>query len=1336
MKKQITISVRMAQRFLPVLLLCAAILGSMLPLRAQQMDATNKWAWSANAGWISFNTSFGEAKVYSTHLEGYAWTESLGWIHLGTYTGGGSHTYGNTGAADYGVNNDGSGKLSGFAWSATAGWINFKTSGYGSVSIDPSTGDFAGYAWSESTGWIKFNGQSQNSDTYEVNVSRIRSTVTTQAVSLITANSATGNGNITATNGADATERGVIYYSYSNTDQLIGDAGVIKASESGSFGTGAFTSSLTAFSVNAQYNARAYATSFYGTGYGARVAFWTLANVPSAPTITISAPNALDITVNVNSNPAATEFCIQETSTGKYVQADGTLGVTQVWQDAATWGTMTVSGLTTGTSYTFQVRARNGVLTETAYGATTSGVPVVVPTVSSVSVYPNATYTNPMNLDFTVKFSEAVTVTGTPQISLTIGSASKQAVYLSGSGTTDIVFRYTIVSGDLDTDGIAVGSLSANGGTLLNAGFANANLTLNNVGSTAGILVDAVPPATVGVSSGTTNGTYKAGDVISIQVNFSEAVTVTGTPQLTLETGATDRVVNYASGSGTSALTFVYTIQAGDESNDLDYQSAAALALNGGTIYDGIGFNAALTLASPGAANSLGANKNIVVDTKSPIVSNVNSSTANGSYKVGDAISIQVNFSEAVMVTGVPTLGLNSGGSASYVSGSGTTALTFTYTVGAGQSIADLDYSATNSLSLSGGTIKDAVGNDAVLTLPTVGGANSLGGQKSIVIAIVPVVTTQAVTNETLTTATGNGNITSLGVPNPTSYGVCWNTTGTPTITDSKVDKGSVSALGAFTASMTSLTMGTSYSVRAFATNAAGTAYGSVVSFTTLTVNAPDAPINIYASSGVSRAHVSFSSPASNGGSEITGYTVTSIPDGIIAKGTSSPITITGLSSGRNYTFTVAATNNVGTSVASAVSNVILTPSRPDAPENVTAIAGNTQATVSFNAPQSNGGNLITGYTVTSLPGGITATGTTSPIIVNSLTNGTTYSFTVVATNEVGNSPASQPSGNITLSSVPGSPKAVTATMSSTGLQVSFTAPDSDGGSPITGYTVTSNPGNLKVSGTSSPIKITGLFYGSYTFTVTATNAIGTSESSASSTPITVTGQSTIWRGVGVWDELSKWTNGLPGINTFAIIEGELTMPENSNVKKMELLAGSKLTIAANKTLTVLDTIRNNGTITNLGSIAGPVLVPVVFVENGGSTVPDRYLLYGENFVLPIPIKVGYELESWYLYWNLAIKYTPAAMPLNRLTLYAKWKFPTSLISLDQDVVKIYPNPASEGFSVAVGSHATMLTISNLDGRLIRSQRVVDTDYVKIADLTPGVYLVKLNGQSFKLIKR
>jgi len=96
-----------------------------------------------------------------------------------------------------------------------------------------------------------------------------------------------------------------------------------------------------------------------------------------------------------------------------------------------------------------------------------------------------------------------------------------------------------------------------------------------------------------------------------------------------------------------------------------------------------------------------------------------------------------------------------------------------------------------------------------------------------------PTVTTQAVDNIGTDTAIGNGNVTDLGSPDPTQHGVCWNTTGTPTIGDSKTAQGPVSATGAFTSNMTGLSPDTTYHVRAYATNTGGTAYGNQVSFTT-----------------------------------------------------------------------------------------------------------------------------------------------------------------------------------------------------------------------------------------------------------------------------------------------------------------------------------------------------------------------------------------------------------------------------------------------------------------------------------------------------------------------
>ena len=105
--------------------------------------------------------------------------------------------------------------------------------------------------------------------------------------------------------------------------------------------------------------------------------------------------------------------------------------------------------------------------------------------------------------------------------------------------------------------------------------------------------------------------------------------------------------------------------------------------MNAGTIRDAATNNATLTLAAPGAAGSLGNAKNIVIDTSPRRSAASPRRTADGSYKAAATVSIQVNFSENVTVTGTPQLALNSGATVNYASGSGTSTLTFTYTVGA-----------------------------------------------------------------------------------------------------------------------------------------------------------------------------------------------------------------------------------------------------------------------------------------------------------------------------------------------------------------------------------------------------------------------------------------------------------------------------------------------------------------------------------------------------------------------------------------------------------------------------------------------------------------------------
>src|SRR5262249_50669762 len=148
-----------------------------------------------------------------------------------------------------------------------------------------------------------------------------------------------------------------------------------------------------------------------------------------------------------------------------------------------------------------------------------------------------------------------------------------------------------------------------------------------------------------------------------ITITFSGTVTVTGTPLLALNDGGT---ASYASGSGTSSLTFNYTVGAGEQTSKLDAASSSALTLNGGTILGASSDPAHLTLPAPGPPGSLGSNKSIAIDAIAPTVTAVTSTTANGSYGVGSVITITVAWSEPVVVTGTPQLALNSGGTASY----------------------------------------------------------------------------------------------------------------------------------------------------------------------------------------------------------------------------------------------------------------------------------------------------------------------------------------------------------------------------------------------------------------------------------------------------------------------------------------------------------------------------------------------------------------------------------------------------------------------------------------------------------------------------------------------
>jgi len=210
---------------------------------------------------------------------------------------------------------------------------------------------------------------------------------------------------------------------------------------------------------------------------------------------------------------------------------------------------------------------------------------------------------------------------------------------------------------------------------------ADGGLNLSPV-STTSVIVDNTAPTVTNVTAGSANGNYKLGDVVLIDVLFNDIVNVSttgGTPTLLLETGTTDRNATYVSGTGTTTLRFSYTVQEGDLSTDLNYQSTTALALGGGSIADVNGNNATLTLPALAGASSLSSRSAINVKGTRIAVSGL---TATATPTTLSTLTYNFTFSETVY--GLATTDFTFGGTATGCSvssvGTPTTVATVTVT--------------------------------------------------------------------------------------------------------------------------------------------------------------------------------------------------------------------------------------------------------------------------------------------------------------------------------------------------------------------------------------------------------------------------------------------------------------------------------------------------------------------------------------------------------------------------------------------------------------------------------------------------------------------------------
>jgi hypothetical protein len=285
----------------------------------------------------------------------------------------------------------------------------------------------------------------------------------------------------------------------------------------------------------------------------------------------------------------------------------------------------------------------------------------------------------------------------------------------------------------------------------------------------------------------------------------------------------------------------------------------------------------------------------------------------------------------------------------------------------------------------------------------------------------------------------------------------------------------------------------------------------SIVPATGTTI--PDNPIiGSATATGGTTASVSFTAPTDNGGSTILSYTATSKPGAITStlnQAGSGTITVTGLSQGATYTFTVTATNSIGTSSPSTASNSITTYILPT---NTVAPVVSGTATVGQLLSTTDGtwdGAAPISYTYQWQRNNVNiSSATSSTYTLVDADVGNPIRCVVTGTNSYGNSSANSNSTANVSPSVPGSPTIGTATATGESTAtVSFTAPASNGGSTILSYTATSSPGSLTGTLTqagSGTISVIGLTPStSYTFTVTATNSLGTGNPSAASNSIT-----------------------------------------------------------------------------------------------------------------------------------------------------------------------------------------------------------------------------------------
>ena len=1214
-----------------------------------------------------------------------------------------------------------------------------------------------------------------NADVAQLVLTYATPSLTTQTVSSITNTTATGNGNIISLGTSNITAYGICW----NTTgaPTTTDSNVNLGAKSA---TGTFTVPMTGLIPGTTYHARTFATNASGTVYGDEVTFVT--QKPGITSATYAVNTGLlsltctNITAGDNINPAK-------------ITLTGEGGMTYTLTSANT--TASSSTLATITLNATDKAAVNQIFNKNGTRST------------------NTTLYN-------------VAAADDWDASMTAGDISD----LTGNGiTVSSVAVPTITSATYDA---ATGELAVTGtGFLKSNGAANdidvSKFTITGEGGATYTLTT----GGVEISSGTTfAATLNATDKTSVNqiINKNGTASTGGT---TYNLAAAE---DWAAGADAAVVVADPIANAIIVSNVSvpTITSATYDATSGALVVTGTGF-----LKLSGTANDINVSKLTVTGEGGATYT---LTTPSVDISSGTSFTVTLNATDKTAVNQI----INKNGTASTGGTAYNLAAAEDWSVGADAAVvvADLTGNGITVSNVAIPTITGATYDAATGTLSVTGtGFLKLNGASNDINVSKFSIKGEGDATYALTTA-------DVEISSGTSFAITLNATDKFALTQIINKNGSAS------------NSGTAYNLAANEDWAAGmdamaivadlTGNGIVVS----NITAPGAPTIVTVTPENTQASVSFTAPASNGGSAIIGYTVVSSPGGRIGSGSSSPITVAGLTNGIAYTFTVTATNAVGTSVASAASTsvipnmtqtitftnpgvqsfgtapqlsatatsglpVVFSTTTPDvcsitsggvltflkagtctiladqagntaytaAPTvsqtfTVNAVApgaptigavapGDAQATVSFTAPVQDGGSPITSFTVTANPGNLVATAAVSPITITGLTNGTTYTFTVAASNSGGTSAVSAASGSVTpigtqtivftnpgtqnfgttpqLSAtttsglkvtfstttpdvcsitsegtltflktgtctiladqagntawsaaptvsqtfmvnavIPGVPTIGTAISGNAQATVSFIAPTFDGGSPITSYMVTASPGGITATGISSPITVTGLSNGTgYTFTVIATNSVGTTTASATSNMVTA-----------------------------------FTLP---------VVTTAAASSISSSTVVLNGTVNANGASTVASFEYG--LTP----NYGTTIVADQSPANAASISTVSKTISGLTPNTTYHYRIVGVN---AAGTTNGLDQTFTTSLNTALDNTMENGFAIYPNPATDGFTINAGDQPTLVFIYDLSGSLLLTQLANGKTYIPVGLLNPGVYVVKANERRIKLVKK